>query len=190
MKTNAAIMAVGLLLLTCGPLMADWKDSETPLETMRRLVTWRQWEKASKLLEKVEKQGLCRGAVCLAGRALLADGRGEVEEAGRLARQAAKQFGGEHELSAWELNELGVLLYRAAAGEAATLGEAESAFRLARDGDDGSASNIRFNLAIVLQALGRVQEGKTMMAQVEADGLVIQPGMSILADFQMPGRQR
>ena len=188
--TILAIMTQGLLALAYSSMMAASSEPEDLLETMRRSVRWRQWERANKGLAKVERERLCHGAVCLAARAIITAGQGEVNKAGQLARQAVKLFEENHGLSAWELNELGVLLYRTASGKEEVLNEAESAFRHAQAVYSGEASNIRYNLATLLRDLGREEEGNEMMEQLESSGLLIQPGMSILAEFHPPGREQ
>jgi hypothetical protein len=52
------------------------------------------------------------------------------------------------------------------------------------------ASNIRINLATVLKAEGRTEEAKKLMDTLHAEGLLIDPQMAILGDFQAPGLQR
>jgi hypothetical protein len=159
-------------------------------EKLDRLIRGKKWEEANQQLSKMEKTGQCEGSNCLAARALILNGQGKVQEAQESARQAAEKLGEGPALSAWRCNELGVLLFRRAAGKPEGLRLAESTFRRAAASYKGRASNIRFNLATVLRELGSGEEAKRLMDELEVEGGVLVDGsMSILGDYQGPDKQ-
>jgi hypothetical protein len=148
----------------------------------------KQWEEASKQIAKMEKAGLCGGAVCLAGEALVLNGRRKAAEAQETARRAVEKLDDGPPMSAWRYNELGVLLYRGAASNREDVQRAELALRRAADAYQGHASNIKFNLATVLGELGNREESKKLLAEIEADGgILVDGGMSIVGDYKGPG---
>lgn len=151
----------------------------------------KNWQQATQKLDKAEKAGLCKEAVCLVLRARIADGSGGGPQALAYTRRAAALFGPDSGLMAADYNELGAIAYRRGNRTAETLKLAETAFRKAdaidKESPRAGASNIRFNLATVLKAQGRTKEAKQIMDALEAEGILVDPGMAILGDFQRPG---
>lgn len=154
-------------------------------------ILMKNWDKAAQELDRAERDGRCKEAVCLALHARIAEGKGDGTQALDYARRAAALFGPESGLKVGDYNDVGAILYRRGPRDAATLKLAETAFRQAdaiyNAVVKAGASNIRYNLATVLKAEGRTKEAKTIMAVLEAEGLLIDPGMAILGDFQRPG---
>ena len=158
-------------------------------EELEKLIRTKRWEEANRQVSRMEKAGQCDGPNCLAARALILKGQGKVEEAQEAARQAGAKLAEGQALSAWRYNEVGALLYRGAAGKVEDLRGAESAFRRASVTYQGHASNIRFNLAVVLNQLGNKAEAKKLMDQIEAEGGILVDGkMAILGGFKEPGK--
>jgi tetratricopeptide (TPR) repeat protein len=160
-----------------------------PLSPVREQIYAKNWEKATRELDKAEQKGLCKEAVCLLVRTMIADGAGDGAQAVAYARRVAALFGPDSSLNAEQYNEAGAILYRRAQRDPELLKLAETAFRQADSLYKGDASNIRFNLATVLKAQGRTKEAKQIMDALEAAGLLINPGMAILGDFQRPSVQ-
>jgi hypothetical protein len=173
-----------LVLLLFGCVAAHAQDKD-PLVKVWSEIFAKRWENAARELAKVEKGGGCKVAVCLATHAIISNGAGAGPEAVEYARQAlaAGQNSG---LKANQYNDLGALLYRRAEGKRELLQLAETTLRHADSIYTGGASNIRFNLAKVLQKLGHKDQAQKIMKALEADGLLIDPGMAILGDFQRP----
>lgn len=159
---------------------------QNPLAPVWNEVVTKDWDSAARKLEKAEKKGLCKEAVCLTIHGLIAEGSGDGAQAVAYARRAAALFGPESGLNAGNCNALGVIFYRGSKSDRELLKLAETAFRQADSAYAGGASNIRFNLATVLREQGRAKEAKAIMDALEADGLLIDPGMAILGDFQRP----
>jgi len=154
-------------------------------EELDWLLRSKQWEEASKQIAKMEKAGLCGGAVCLAGEALVLNGRRKAAEAQETARRAVEKLDDGQPMSAWRYNELGVLLYRGAATNREDVKRAELALRRAAAVYQGHASNIKFNLAAVLGELGNREESKKLSAEIEADGgILVDEGMAIVGDYK------
>lgn len=163
------------------------KSSDDELDKFLR---FKKWEEATRKLSDMEKASLCAGATCLSASALILNAKGKTVEAHEAARQAAEKLSEERALSAWRYNELGALLYRAAAGKREDLQLAEAVFRRAAAVYQGRASNIRFNLAAVLNELERKNEAKKLMEELEAEGgIMVDPNMAILGDLKGPGKQ-
>ena len=157
-------------------------------EELDWLLRSKQWEEASKQIAKMEKADLCGGAVCLAGEALVLNGRRKAAEAQETARRAVEKLGDGPPMSAWRYNELGVLLYRGATSNREDVQRAELALRRAAAAYQGHTSNIKFNLATVLGELGNREQSKTLLAEIEADGgILVDGGMSIVGDYKGPG---
>ncbi len=146
----------------------------------------KNWENASRVLANLEKTGGCKPAVCLVVHALISDGTGAGPQAVEFARQALAA-GQDSGLDAAYLNDLGVLFCRRAEGKRELLLLAETTLRHADSKYTGGASNIRYNLAKVLQKLGQTGKAKEIMKKLEAEGLLINPGMAILGDFKGVG---
>jgi Flp pilus assembly protein TadD len=180
-----------LLLLSALPLQAQ--DAPDPLNPVTHEILVKNWEQAARQLDKAEKEGLCKEAVCLALHARIAEGAGDGAQALAYARRAAALFGPDSGLNAADYNELGAIVYRRGNRDPETLKLAETAFRKADAIYNATlkagASNIRFNLATVLKAQGRTKEAKQIMDALEAEGMLIDPQMAILGDFQRPGLQ-
>ncbi|HKI03809.1 MAG TPA: hypothetical protein VKK31_17645 [Thermoanaerobaculia bacterium] len=176
-----------LLSLLLGTLPAQAQVVvQDPLSPVWQEVAMKDWDSAARKLEKAEKQGLCKEAVCLTIHGLIAEGTGDGAQAVAYARRAAALFGPDSGLNAGNYNALGASFYQRSKSDPELLKLAETAFRQADSVYDGGASNIRFNLATVLRAQGRAKEAKAIMDALEADGLLINPGMAILGDFQRP----
>lgn len=161
-----------------------WAQPQDPLNPFWTEVRAKNWANAAQQLETAEKEGFCKEAVCLALHAILSDRSGEGPQAVAYARRAAAMFGPDSGLNAGHCNDLGVIFYQRAKGDRELLKLAEAAFRQASSAYKGDASNIRFNLAKTLEALGRGKEAKAIMTALEKEGLLISPGMAILGDFQ------
>lgn len=177
-----------LLLFSALALQAQEPD---PLSPVTLEIFQKNWKQAAQQLDKAEKEGLCKEAVCLALRARIADGAGDGPQALSHARRAAALFGPDSGLKAADYNELGAIIYRRGNRAPETLKLAETAFRQAdaiyNATIKAGASNIRFNLATVLKAQGRTKEAKQILEALEAEGMLIDPQMAILGDFQRPG---
>jgi len=91
------------------------------------------------------------------------------------------------QLSAWEANQLGVILFQSTPTDPAQLTSAEKAFRHARTLYKGRGMNIEFNLAETLARLGRVEEAASLRKAFEGR-MMVDPSITILADFNSPGR--
>jgi tetratricopeptide (TPR) repeat protein len=165
-------------------VQAQAQPMEGPLAEARTHIVMKDWEKATREVAKAEKKGLCKGAYCLALRATIAERSGDGAKALEQARQAVPLFGPESGLDANLYNELGVIFYRQAKGNKELLQLAEKALRNAEAAYTRDASNIRFNLSEVLAALGRKSEAKAIMDKLEAEGILIDPQMSVLGNFQ------
>src|SRR5262245_42486208 len=156
-------------------------------------ILMKNWDKAARELDQAEKKGLCKEAVCLALHAKIAEGAGDGTQALAYSRRAAALFGPDSGLKAGNYNDVGAILYRRGPHDAETLKLAETAFRQAEAVYNAvvkaGASNIRYNLATVLKAQGKTKEAKQIMDALNAEGLLIDPGMAILGDFQRPGLQ-
>ena len=154
----------------------------------------KNYSKAARELDRAEKNGRCKEAVCLVLHARIAEGTGERTQALAYARRAAARFGPESGLKAGDYNDIGVILYRHGPHDPETLKLAETVLRQAdtvyKAVVHTSASNIRLNLATVLEAEGRTKESKEIMDVLNARGILIDPEMAILGDFQAPERQR
>ncbi|HEX3555517.1 MAG TPA: hypothetical protein VIA62_20025 [Thermoanaerobaculia bacterium] len=184
-QTAPKLLLVLLLLVGAAAAQAQ-SVKATPLTKVWFAIHTGRWEDASRELARAEKAGACKGEVCTVAKALIADGAGNGAQAVELARQAVAA-GQDSGLKAEEYNDLGVLLYRRAEGKQEVLELAEKTLRRAGSLYTGGASNIRFNLAKVLEKLGHKDEAQAIMKQLEADGILIYPGMAILGDFQRPG---
>lgn len=181
-----------LFLLTLLPAFAlQAQDASDPLLQLSAEIFQKNWQQATQQLDKAEKAGLCKEAVCLVLRARIADGSGDAAQALAYTRRAAALFGPDSGLKAADYNELGAVAYRRANKDPETLKLAETAFRKAdaidKESARAGASNIRFNLATVLKAQGKTKEAKQIMDALEAEGILVDPGMAILGDFQRPG---
>jgi hypothetical protein len=177
--------------LSCFALQAEDKSSvKDPVSVQIQI---KNWKKAARELDQAEKNGRCKEAVCLALHARIAEGTGDGTQALAYANRAAALFGPESGLKAGDYNDIGVILYHRGSHDPETLKLVEKALRqadaiygaLAKPG----ASNIRFNLAIVLEAEGRTKDAKEIMEALNARGMLIDPEMAILGDFQALGRR-
>jgi tetratricopeptide (TPR) repeat protein len=173
------------LLLLLGAAAGRPQGAKDTLAKVHFEISKQNWEQAAQLLANVEKAGGCQPAVCLATHARISDGAGAGPQAVDYARQALAA-GQDSGLDATHYNELGAVLYRRAEGKKELLQLAEKALRKADSTYSGGASNIRYNLAKVLQKLGRNDEAKEIMKKLEADGILINPGMAVLGDFKRP----
>ncbi|HEX4961221.1 MAG TPA: hypothetical protein VF173_10320 [Thermoanaerobaculia bacterium] len=170
------------LLLLLSAAAAPAQERMSPWIKVDMAMRAKKWENASRALAEVEKAGACKGTACIAAHALIADGTGDSEQAVTYARQAlAPQDTG---LDAKQYNDLGALLVRRAEGKRELLQLAETALRHADSTYKGEASNIRFNLAKVLEKLGRKAEAQAIVKKLDADGILIDPGMAVLGDFE------
>jgi hypothetical protein len=180
-----------ILFLSGFALQAEDKSGVTDPVLVQ--IQIKNWKKAARELGQAEKNGRCKEAVCLALHARIAEGTGDGTQALAYANRVAALFGPESGLKAGDYNDIGVILYRRGSRDPETLKLVETALRqadaiyraLAKPG----ASNIRFNLAIVLEAEGRTQEAKEIMDALNAGGMLIDAEMAILGDFQAPGRR-
>lgn len=180
-------IASQLLLFLClfsGDAAAQVQLLEGPLADAWASMTMKDWEGAARNVTKAEKQGLCKGAYCLALRATIAERSGDSAKALEQARQAVPLFGPESGLDASLYNELGVIFYRGAKGDKEMLQVAEKALRNAAAINTRESSNIPFNLSKVLEAMGRKADAKAIMSKLQAEGILIDPQMSVLGDFQ------
>jgi tetratricopeptide (TPR) repeat protein len=155
------------------------------------LVRFEKWDEAEKLLATLARENRCAGSTCLVAHALISRKRGRVAESADYTRKAAETLG-KVPLSAWFTNELGVLLYKQAdkqlEGRKETLRTAERAFRLAQEEYDGKASNIRYNLATTLTKLGRQDEARRILKQIDDEGgILLDANMAILGEVRFPG---
>lgn len=154
-----------------------------PFQPERRLVAGRQYEEAIKRLEERAKNGDCRSAVCDANLALALSKLQQTDRALDHAQKAIDRIAEEPLMSAWEANEIGILLFRAPKRGKDRLGAAAKAFRFARVHYRGRGSNIVFNLKETLQALGEQSEASALQRELDSR-FVIDPRMGILGDFQ------
>jgi hypothetical protein len=181
-----------LLFLSASALHAQ-EAPGVPDSVSLQILT-KNWSKASRELDREEKKGRCKEAVCLALHARIAEGTGNGAQALDYAHRAVALFGPESGLKAGDYNDVGAILYRRGSHDRETLKLAETAFRQAdalyKGGFKPGASNIRINLATVLKAEGRTEESKKIMDTLNAEGLLIDPQMAILGDFQAPGLRR
>jgi tetratricopeptide (TPR) repeat protein len=175
-----------LLLAPLGTGAGTAQEVRDSLAKVQFLIHQKNWENASKVLANLEKTGGCKPAVCLATHALISDGTGAGAEALDYARQALAA-GQDSGLNAAQSNDLGVVLCRRAEGKRELLQLAEKTLRHADSIYKGGASNIRFNLAKVLQKLGQTGQAKEIMKKLDAEGILIDPGMAILGDFKGTG---
>ncbi len=175
-----------LVLLLSGSGAAHAQDAKDTLAKVQAEIFVKHWENAALELAKVETAGGCKVAVCLATHAVISDGAGAGPEAVEYTRKALAA-GQDSGLNAQQDNDLGALLYRRAEGKRELLELAETTLRHADSIYTGGASNIRFNLAKVLQKLGRKDQAQKIMKALDSDGLLIDPSMAILGDFQRPG---
>ena len=182
-QTAPKLLPFLLLLLAAA---AQAQDARDPLAKVWGRIRGQEWEEAARDLASAEKAGVCKGAACIAAHALIADGTGAGAQAVEFARQATAA-GQDSGLGARQYNDLGALLYRRAEGKQELLELAEKTLRRADSLYTGGASNIRFNLAKVLEKLGRKDQAQAILKQLEADGILVNPGMAILGDFQRPG---
>jgi tetratricopeptide (TPR) repeat protein len=178
-----------VLLLSAFALQAqDAPDVPDPVSLE---ILMKNWDKAARELDQAEKQGRCKEAVCLALHARIAEGTGDGAQALAYARRAAALFGPNSGLKAGDYNDVGAILYRRGPRDPETLKLTETAFRQADAVYNAvvkaGASNIRYNLATMLKAQGRTKEAKQIMDALEAEGMLVDPGMVILGDFQRPG---
>jgi hypothetical protein len=146
----------------------------------------KNWEDASRVLASLEKTGGCKPTICLVLHALIADGTGAGPQAVDYARQALAA-GQDSGLNAAQANDIGVILCRRAEGKREVLQLAEKTLRHADSIYIGGASNIRYNLAKVLQKLGQTGQAKEIMKKLDAEGILIDPGMALLGDFKGTG---
>jgi|GEM_PF-2690662 len=172
-----------LLLGTAAGMAQEVKDS---LSKVYFLIRQKNWETAEQVLGNLEKEGRCKPAVCLAVHATIADGAGAGPKALDYGRQALAA-GPDSGLNAAQSNDLAVVLYHRAEGKREVLQLAEKTLRHADSIYKGGASNIRFNLAKVLQKLGQAGQAKEIMKTLDAEGILIDPGMAILGDFKGTG---
>ena len=180
-----------ILFLSGFALQAEDKPGTTDPVSMQ--IRLKNYSKAARELDRAEKNGRCKEAVCLVLHARIAEGTGDGTQALAYARRAAARFGPESGLKAGDYNDIGVILYHGP-HDPETLKLAETALRQAdtvyKAVVHTSASNIRLNLATVLEAEGRTKESKEIMDVLNARGILIDPEMAILGDFQAPERQR
>jgi len=157
-------------------------------------IQMKNWKKAARELDQAEKNGRCKEAVCLALHARISEGNGDGTQALAYAHRVAALFGPESGLKAGDYNDVGVILYRRGPRDPETLKLAERALRQAdavhSTAAKAGASNIRFNLATVLEAEGRTKEAKEIKDALNAGGILIDPQMEILGDFQGPVQVR
>lgn len=184
----APLRTVKLLLVLLLPLLGPPAAQEMRggLAKVHLLIHQKNWDNAEKVLTDEEKAGHCKPAVCLAMHAVIADGAGAGPKALDYARQALAA-GPDSGLNAAQTNDMGVVLCRRAEGKREVLQLAEKTLRHADSIYKGGASNIRFNLAKVLQKLGQNGQAKEIMKKLDAEGILIDPGMALLGDFQRPG---
>lgn len=175
-----------LLLPLLGTAAGKAQEVKDSLAKVHFEIRQKNWENASRVLANLEKTGGCKPAACLVVHALIADGTGAGPQAVDFARQALAAGQGSG-LDVAYLNDLGVLLCRRAEGKRELLQLAETTLRHADSIYTGGASNIRYNLAKVLQKLGQNGQAKEIMKKLEAEGLLINPGMAILGDFKGVG---
>jgi tetratricopeptide (TPR) repeat protein len=187
MIRRTASKLLPFLLLLLGAAAVQAQEGRDQWIRIRGEIRGKKWENAARDLAEVEKSGACKGASCIAAHALIADGTGDGAQAVEYARQATAA-GQDSGLDAFQYNDLGALLYRRAEGRQELLKLAEATFRRADSIYTGGASNIRFNLAKVLEKLGHKDQAQEILKKLDADGLLIDPGTAILGDFQRPGR--
>lgn len=147
------------------------------------LVARHKYDEAIKRLEERAKNGECRGAVCDANLAIALSKVQQTDRALEHAQEAIDKIAEEPLLSAWEANEIGILLFRAPKRTKSQLRAAVKAFRFARVHYKGRGSNIVFNLKETLQALGEKSEASALQRELDAR-FVIDPRVAILGDFQ------
>jgi Flp pilus assembly protein TadD len=178
-------IASQLLLVLCALSgVAVHAQESGPLAEAQSQIIMKDFERASRAVDKAEKDGLCMGARCFALRAVIAERSGDSAKALEQARQAASLFGPDSGLDAKLYNELGVTFYRLAKGNKELLQLAEKALRNAAAINTRESSNIPFNLSKVLEAQGRKAEAKAIMDKLQAEGMLIDPHMAVLGDFQ------
>jgi lipoprotein NlpI len=129
------------------------------------------------------QSGDCRGAVCETNLSISLSRLQLTDHAVQEAQEAVNKINDEPSLSAWEANEVGVILFRAPKRNAKQLTAAAKAFRFARAHYSGRASNIAFNLAQTLLESGELSEAHTIQHELETRTL-IDPNFAILGEFQ------
>src|SRR5262245_47038250 len=87
-----------LTLLSTFALQAQ--DAPDPLKDVTFEIFKKNWTQATQQLDKAEKEGLCKEAVCLVLRARIADGSGDGTQALAYARRTAALFGPDSGLKA------------------------------------------------------------------------------------------
>lgn len=186
-------MCKPLLVLLLSALALQAQDAPDVPDPVSLEILMKNWDQAARELDQMEKDGRCQQAVCLALHARIAEGKGDGTLALDYARRVAALFGPESGLKAGDYNDVGAILFRRGPRDAAALKLAEMAFRQAdaiyNAVIKAGASNIRFNLATVLKAQGKAKEAKHIMDTLNAEGMLIDPQMAILGDFQGPGVQ-
>jgi hypothetical protein len=75
-------------------------------------ILMKHWDKAARELDREEKKGRCKEAVCLALHARIAEGTGDGAQALDYAHRAVALFGPESGLKAGDYNDVGAILYR------------------------------------------------------------------------------
>jgi len=182
-RTLKRLLVLLPLLGTATGLAQEVRDS---LAKVQFLIRQKKWDNAEEVLANLEKEGRCKPAVCLAVHATIADGAGAGPKALDYARQALAA-GPDSGLNAAQSNDLAVVLYHRAEGKREPLQLAEKTLRHADSIYTGGASNIRFNLAKVLQKLGQTAQAKEILKKLDAEGILIDPGLAILGDFKGTG---
>jgi hypothetical protein len=175
-----------LLFLSALALYAQ--NASSTLDLVLQQIQMKDWKKAARELDRTEQNGRCKESVCLVLHARIAEGTGDRAQALDYARRAATLFDASSGLKADDYNHIGAILYRCGSNDPETLNLAEKAFRQADVLYQAvpRASNIRINLAITLEAMGRAKEARAIMDALKI-GMLIDPGMAILGDFQAPG---
>jgi len=194
MSRDTKVAFIAFMAVFLSGVVSRAEDARGVVDPVSQQIRLKNFRRAAQELDRAEKQKRCREAVCLVLHARIAEGTGDGAQAMAYARRAAALFGPDSGLKAADYNDVGVILYRHGSNDAGMLKLAETALRHA----DGlykpvfnvGASNIRINLATVLEAEGRTQEAKGIMDAVKSRGLLIDPEMAILGDFQAPERQR
>lgn len=175
-------LAIALLLSGFGLIGA----SVEPISQLVWDIRKGEWAEAEKVLERLEKPGACPASICAAARALIEAGNKEPEKAIADALRLAAGPAAAAPRSDWLLNEVGVLLYRSANGDRSRLGAAVALLRQAQAAHGDPSVNVRFNLARALEALGETEEARRIDAECDAEGMLIDPGFTLLGDFAGP----
>ena len=108
-----SLLPFWFVAILCGA--TNWENLDK--EELEKLIRREMWDEASNQISKMEKAGLCNGAVCPSANALILNAKGKSREAQEMARHAIEKLSEGEDLSAWQYNELGALLYRGAEGK-------------------------------------------------------------------------